>query len=191
MQKIPTMFVRDEQNRSRVLDEIAPGCEWVAAGEGIATGKIDGTSCMVRAGKLFKRREIKGSQQAPEGFEVAGYDPETAKTVGWVAVSDTDPEDAWHREAFRSAEFWDDGTYELIGPKVQGNPEGVHRHRLVRHGHGLAGELAAVPRDFNGLKELLFRLDIEGIVFHHSDGRRAKIKARDFGFKRANKTDGS
>jgi hypothetical protein len=41
-----------------------------------------------------------------------------------------------------------------------------------------------VPRDFDGLREYLAGKDIEGIVWHHSDGRMAKIKLRDFGHKR-------
>jgi hypothetical protein len=34
------------------------------------------------------------------------------------------------------------------------------------------------------LREWLLDRDIEGLVFHHPDGRMAKIKLRDFGLKR-------
>lgn len=40
------------------------------------------------------------------------------------------------------------------------------------------------PRDFDGLRAWLDGKDIEGIVFHHPDGRMAKIKLRDFGLRR-------
>ena len=40
------------------------------------------------------------------------------------------------------------------------------------------------PRDFDGLKEWLTTKDMEGIVFHHPDGRMCKIKKTDFGLKR-------
>jgi hypothetical protein len=40
------------------------------------------------------------------------------------------------------------------------------------------------PRTFNELREWLSGMDIEGIVFHHPDGRMAKIKKRDFGIRR-------
>jgi hypothetical protein len=40
------------------------------------------------------------------------------------------------------------------------------------------------PRDFDGLRTWLAGKDIEGIVWHHPDGRMAKIKLRDFGLKR-------
>jgi len=35
-----------------------------------------------------------------------------------------------------------------------------------------------------GFREWLKGRDIEGLVFHHPDGRMAKIKKRDFGLKR-------
>jgi len=34
------------------------------------------------------------------------------------------------------------------------------------------------------LRDWIKPLDIEGLVFHHPDGRMAKIKKRDFGFRR-------
>ena len=47
MRKIPTLFVRDwDGDRRYVLDEVAPGCEWVTKGDGIATRKYDGTCVM-------------------------------------------------------------------------------------------------------------------------------------------------
>ena len=180
MKKIPTIFERDwNGNRSRVVDQPHPDCAWVFAGEGVATQKIDGTCCMVRGGMLFKRRELKPGQPEPYGFESAGADSETGKTVGWVPVCDG-PEDAAHREAFSVTIA--DGTYELVGPKIQGNPERYDRHRLDTHSSLVMVEQP--PRDFAGLKQWLDGRDIEGIVFHHQDGRMAKIKLRDFGLKR-------
>jgi len=181
MKKIPTIFERDwNGDRSRVLDKPHEDCAWVFAGEGIATRKIDGTCCMVRGGVLFKRRELKAGQAAPADFEAEGTDIETSKTVGWLPVGDG-PEDALHREAFSITVA--DGTYELVGPKVQGNPERYDRHRLVPHSSLAMSE--EPPRDFAGLARWLEGKDIEGIVFHHPDGRMAKIKLRDFGLKRA------
>jgi hypothetical protein len=60
MKKIPTLFDRDwDGDRSRVVNVPHKNCGWVIAGEGVATRKIDGTSCMVRDGQLFKRRELR------------------------------------------------------------------------------------------------------------------------------------
>jgi hypothetical protein len=75
-----------------------------------------------------------------------------------------------------------DGTYELVGPKVQGNPERYERHTLIRHANAQIFQNA--PREFNDLRSWLTDKDIEGIVFHHPDGRMGKIKKRDFGLAR-------
>lgn len=188
MKKIPTIFDRDwDGDRSRVLDKPHQDCAWVFAGEGVATIKLDGTSCLVRDGALYKRREIKKGQVAPPDFEVATVDDETGKTVGWVPVGDG-PEDRWHREAFaRMTEPKENGTYELVGPHVQGNPEHHNVEELLWHGCMVADD---VPRTFDGLRDWLTGQDIEGLVFHHPDGRMAKIKLRDFGLKRVPRTDG-
>jgi Family of unknown function (DUF5565) len=182
MKKIPTMFERDwNGDRSRVVNEIHSGCEWVALGEGVATRKIDGTCCMVRDGIVFKRRELRDSDTPPPDFELADYDDETKKSVGWVPVGDG-PEDKWFREAMQFGTP-PAGTYELVGPKVQGNPEHYDAHEFVSHGQTEVYE--DCPRAFDGLREWLSGKDIEGIVFHHPDGRMAKIKLRDFGIKRS------
>lgn len=184
MQKIPTLFERDwTGDRSRVLNRVTSGCDWVIAGDGIATRKLDGTCCLIRGGRLYKRRELKKGETPPQYFEEVSHDPETEKTVGWLPVDDG-PGDKWHREAFGLRDDWMDGTYELIGPKVQGNPERKDEHVLIKHGEGIAGIIADVPRSFDGLKSWFVNQDIEGVVFHHPDGRMAKIKKRDFGLKR-------
>lgn len=182
MKKIPTLFVRDwNGDRSRVVDEPHPDCAWVFAGEGVPTRKIDGTSTLVRDGRMWKRRELKKGEAAPEGFELVGTDAETGKTIGWMPVGDG-PEDRWHREALEALADKADGTYELLGPKIQGNPEKRESHVLVPHSSLAIDE--KVPRDFAAIKAWLEGRDIEGVVFHHPDGRMAKLKLRDFGLKR-------
>lgn len=184
MKKIPTIFERDwNGDRSRVINKEHPECGWVFDGKGVATRKVDGSCCLVQDGKLYKRRELRQTDGIPAEFEKADYDAETGKTVGWMPVGEG-PEDRYHREAWEAAGIILDGTYELLGPKVQGNPEHARASLLVRHGEGMAGEIADVPRTFEGLREWLAGRDIEGIVFHHPDGRMAKIKLRDFGLKR-------
>jgi hypothetical protein len=71
---------------------------------------------------------------------------------------------------------WRPWTYELCGPKVNGNPERVGRHILAPHG---LMPVEDAPRDFDGLAAYLARFD-GGIVWHHPDGRMAKLKRRDF-----------
>jgi hypothetical protein len=179
VKKIPTIFIRDMSRQpALVINEWKPGCEWVRDGEGVATRKYDGSCAMVRDGKLFKRRELKPGQPSPADFEQADFDDETGKTVGWVPVGDG-PDDKYHREAFDG--WHPDGTYELLGPKVQGGIEGRVKHCLQNHNEARTYPLA--PRTFDGIRQFLADNEIEGLVWHHDDGRMAKIKRRDFGIK--------
>jgi hypothetical protein len=193
MRKIPTLFHRSETDRSRVLPIVTPGCEWVLRGEGKATAKYDGTACLVLRGGLYKRYDAQRGKTPPGNFlpAQAEPDPETGHWPGWVPVLEG-PEDAIHRAGYlaalddhRACE-WNatlpclpDGTYELCGPKVQSNPHGFERPILVPHGVPI---LPAPPRDYDGLRDYLATYEGEGIVWWHEDGRRAKLKRRDFGF---------
>ncbi len=199
MKKIPTIFERDwNGDKSLVVDQINPAAQWVFDGEGVATRKIDGTCCLVKDGKLWKRREIKPGKEAPSDFVLADHDEVTGKKMGWVPVGDG-PDDAAHREAWDSMEWVSsikldqEFTCELLGPKIQGNPERCDKHILIAHSAMLPYVAATerlqllVPRTFDDLRAWLEGKDMEGIVFHHPDGRMAKIKLRDFGLKRVSK----
>lgn len=185
MKKIPTYFVRDyENNPGRVLPVVNPACDWVAAGEGIATKKLDGTCCRILDQQLFKRRELKRGVAEPVGFTSLGTDPITGKTVGWLPVS-LDPCDKWHRLAFVAMLDGEDhdGTYELLGPKIQGNKEGQDSHVLVPHNDPRL-YLEDVPLSFGDLSMWFADKNIEGVVWHHPDGRMAKLKGVDLGWQR-------
>lgn len=175
MKKIPSLFKRAYDGNRQVYDEVVEESAWVLSGEGVATEKLDGTACMVRDGDLYKRYDAKKGKTPPQGFVPCEDAPNehTGHWPGWVPVGDG-PDDKWHR----SAELPNnDGTYELVGPKVNGNPYEMTLHCLIRHGSDHINS----PRDFYGVKEYLEENEIEGIVWHHPDGRMAKIKARDFG----------
>lgn len=192
MKKIPTLFVRDENDRKHVTREVNPECKWVIDGDGTPTRKFDGTCCLVQDGKLYKRYELKPGKTPPNDFEPADhFDRNTGKQPEWVPVGDG-PEDKFHHEAWDSWKLTaevdsdisfppPDGTYELVGPKVQGNPEGYSAHCLISHETETAFEPtnSEPPRDFDGLRDWLLAHDYEGIVWHHPDGRMAKIKKRD------------
>lgn len=180
MQKIISLFKRDYTVTHLVYDEVVPGAEWVLAGEGIATRKHDGTCCMIRAGILYKRYDAKRGIKPPAGF-IPAQEPDTSTGhwPGWLLADKTKPEDKYHFEAFDKfhPSEWPDGTYELIGPKVQGNPEKADSHMLVLHGSEL---VLNFPRTFEAIKAAFADFPGEGVVFHHPDGRMVKIKKRDF-----------
>ena len=188
MRKIISLFQRNHDGDRLVRDEVVPGAEWVLAGEGTATQKFDGTACFVWRAKLWKRYTVKRGRTPPAMFTGASpVDPVTGKQVGWVPIGNG-PEDQYHREALAlgdGSRYFHDGTYELVGPNIQGNPEGFQHHALVRHG---AYHLNGAPaRTFEAIKAYLKETAIEGIVWHHPDGRMVKIKTKDFGLSRVEK----
>lgn len=192
MQKIPTMFQRNmgPGENHQVRDDVTPGCEWVLAGEGVATRKFDGQAALVQNGQLYKRYDARGADT--DKLRLMGWFPaqeepdiETGHWPGWLPVGQG-PEDQYFRLAYYAQIPLDDGTYELVGPKVQGNPEDYTHPALVRHGS--VKLRPDFPRDFEGIKAALSGGHIEGVVFHHQDGRMAKIKTRDFGLKRTSTT---
>jgi len=210
LKKIISLFQRNYDGDRLVRNELVPGSEWVAAGIGYATRKWDGTCCRVLDGKLYKRYDAKAGKAPPDGFEPA-QDPDsvTGHWPVWLPVGNG-PEDRWYRDIKRivlagdfSVKFngtdhlcfsqngtdWEiapDGTYELCGPRLQGNPDGFTEHVLIMHGMTV---LRDCPRDYDGLKQYLAEHDIEGVVWwRHSYGDcdKVKIKAKDFGIKRGN-----
>lgn len=183
MQKVITLFKRDYEGTHLVYDEIVEGAEWVIQGEGVATEKIDGTTCLIKDGRLFKRYDAKKGKTPPANFEPA-QDPDvvTGHWPGWIPVSPTDPQDKWHRNAWEEGgKDAPDGSYELIGRKVQANKYGLDAHIFRLHGDNV---LEDAPRAFDAIRIYLeAHPEFEGIVWHHPDGRLVKIKRRDFGLK--------
>ncbi len=182
MKKLKNLFQRDERLTDRpIIDLIQPGSEWVAAGEGVATRKFDGTSCMVRAGRLYRRYDAKRKKTPPAGFLPCepAPDPVTGHWPGWLLVDFSDPACRWHLEAWNNQMLsLTNGTYELCGPKVQSNPERLAGHVFIRHGEHV---LEDAPRTFKGLRDYLLAFPhMEGIVWHHPDGRMVKIRRVDF-----------
>lgn len=202
MKKIQSLFKRDYVGNRQVYDEVVEGSEWVVNGEGIATVKHDGTSCMVQDGKLYRRYDRKLTKSAnrrkkrnpdfvpqmsdfksaPDGWLACENKPNlhTGHWPGWLLV-ENEPESKYHREAFGRYDNLADGTYELVGPKVSGNPYDLPWHDLWEH--GFETWPIEPPRTFDELKWWFSDALVEGIVWHHPDGRMVKIKRRDFGYR--------
>ena len=179
MQKINTLYLRDAANPKLVTREVDPDCKWVIDSYGIATEKIDGSCCAILDG-IFYRRHAHDAQKGepPAGWVHWSRNDAQRSGHGWLPVSEA-PADRWHREAFSAAIGRADGTYELIGPRVQSNPYGLKVHCLMRHGSRV---IEGFPRDHDSIWSWFAANEpIEGVVWHHPDGRMAKIKRRDFG----------
>lgn len=201
MKKTPIVFLMDYE-KEELTDVVRPGLEWVLNGEGLATIKFDGQATRWKDGKLWKRYDRKLNKQAqrkydagadlgevrddlfktpPEGFVPceATPDPVSFHWPGWVPVSDTDPADKWLREALEGVTepLVEDATYELVGPSLALNIYGLEKHELWRHGR----DVVDLPdRSFEAIGKFMAENEVEGVVFHHPDGRMAKIRRKDF-----------
>ena len=190
MKKIPTVLVRDPDHRSRVLDGVTPGCEWVLRGEGRPTRKYNGTCVLIRrdlnAVIGFARRTVKPDKMTPPGFVQIDFDDVTGIAVGWEPIESSgfarwfDEAVTDHGGVFGSLT---PGTYELCGPKINGNPEGLTGHRLFSHERAETAPLDLFIVELMTVDILRHAVTAvapwEGIVWHHPDGRMAKLKRRD------------
>lgn len=192
MQKIISVFQRNYDGDRQVRDELVPGAEWVAQGEGVATRKWDGIALRVQDGVAAKRYDARAGRTPPPHFEplASAPDPHTGHWPGWVPLGGREDDLLregleWGRTHRYGGGPVPDGTYEVCGPRIGtrhgANPEALTETILVPHG---ADVLEGVPRTFVELREYLRSADLEGIVFHHPDGRRAKIKKSDYNLAR-------
>ena len=184
---MPTLFKREFGDRGGVVDvlpEVAPGCDWVLAGEGVATEKVDGACCAVIGGVLHKRFDAKPGRTIPDGALPCqpAPDPITGHWPHWVPVDPLNKADKWFIRALRDSPWCvDDGTYEAVGPHFQGNPYGLDDDFLERHGRR---KLEDCPRSFEGIREYLrAHENMEGVVWHRGNGEMCKMKRTDFGMK--------
>lgn len=171
----------------------------LALGQGAPRNHVAATSNPDLAMKRDKARGwVPVGEWVRTGPEWPGADwwqwaslPEWPGTDWWqwaslVQLDTADETDAW----FRDAIVWDggrvargeekDGTYELCGPGVFGNPDNLNELTLLRHGSVRMGDVV-VPRDFAGVREYLMSASgTKGLVWHHPDGRMAKVRRHDF-----------
>lgn len=167
----------------------------------VPTFKRDGTAVFCDAdGNWFTRRAVKTGKQAPEGFIALETDPNTGTTFGW------EPKDASPMKKFlnkaiekfiqdNGAEPPRNTTFELLGPKINGNPEHVDSEELRIHGNEKATDFPTIQEilvnnePFEMLKPIFtdFRArHIEGVVFWTADEDgnliepRFKVRCKDF-----------
>lgn len=185
MKKIPTLFERvfDHGKIVGITDKVTPGMEWVLKGEGVATEKMDGSCCAIISGEFYKRYDAKRGKKPPEGaIPCCDLDPITGHHPHWVKVDDKNPADKWFVYAYNCSMLsgsLQDGTYEAVGWHFQGNPYHLNIDFLSPHGIVVIN----VERSFDGIRDYLRKMPIEGIVFWKDGEPKCKIKRTDFGFE--------
>lgn len=184
MKKMKTLFERKFTAGGRLIritKAVTDGCEWVLAGEGSASEKVDGSCCAIIGGRFYRRFDAKRGRTAPEGAIPCqeAPDPVTGHFPHWVLVDPSNPADKWYWNAYINTPWAsEDGTYEAVGVHFQNNPYGLDDDFLERHGRI---RIADCPRTFDGIRRYLESHNIEGIVFRREDGEMCKIKRSDFG----------
>ena len=178
MIKIPTIFKRDYKT-FKVIDKINPECQWVFDNEGIAYRKWQGMAAMIKDSTYYKRVILKDGYNVPNSFILTFPDYKANKFYGWLPVDFSSKEDKYYIEAYDQR--LPNGTYELIGPKIHRNKDKVPNHILMSH---KAYKVSKFNLSYIYIKKMLHAFQFEGIVFHHPDGRMAKIKLKDFGLYR-------
>lgn len=194
MKKMTTLFRVDYHKKGDpgvIYPEVNEENAWVFTDKEnvTATVKFDGTAAMIKEGVLYRRYDAKKGKVPPEDAIPCQPEPDPISMhwPHWVPVSVTNPNDRYFIDVINSDGYnrLEDGTYELCGESVQSNPEKIDGHKLLKHGSQLV-EIDSWT--FEGMRDYLSKSenDIEGIVFHHKDGRMCKIRKSDYGFKRGN-----
>lgn len=201
MKKISTILPKDPNNLGLVIPgEIMSGIEYFQL-------KIDGTSVMIKDDILYARYDIKliinkkgkkifltkedvkdkipfGAIPCQEPDEKSGHWPH------WILVNNN-PQFKYIIEAFNNLEKSElleiNGTYECIGPKIQGNPHNEEKHLLIPHNNSKLNykinfeEMNRNPYEF--FKSLFEKFEWEGLVAYNKNKEPiGKIRRSDFGY---------
>lgn len=200
MKKIPMFFALDfDVNGNRTVSDVMNDKAIVLfeSDDVRTTVKIDGTAMkLFEDGRWFARRNVKRGKNAPVGFILEEEDTNTGNRFGWEPVESS----GFYKFFKRAIENYSGepipGTYELIGPKIQGNPERVEVDMLIPHGSTSPQDkgfdfptIAEIEESVKNdtVKEFLtpyfetFRENsIEGVVWWVGNEPRVKLRCVDF-----------
>lgn len=197
MKKIPTILPKDPNDLGLVTDgKLLDDIKYFQL-------KIDGTSTIIKDGNLYARYDVKliinkkgkktyltkedvkekipfGAIPCQEPDEKSGHWPH------WVLVNNN-PQFKYIIEAFNNLDDKVDGTYECIGPKIQGNPHNENEHIFIPHNHiNLKYDIDFEKMNknpFEFFKNLFKDFHWEGLVAYNSNNEPiGKIRRSDFGY---------
>lgn len=168
---------------------VNPRSAWVFDEASVPTVKRDGTGVLVtETGEVLMRRSVKKGKRVPEGFRLAEVDAFTGHMFGVEPVAQSPLKKMFDEAVGNLVEPLTAGTFELCGPKINGNAEGFDKHVLIRHGSEVLFDLPdmqTVEPDeaFDLLKGIFADLKIrgvEGVVWWGADDKRVKLRVKDF-----------
>ena len=205
MKKIPTLFPKNPNNLRLVI----PGDLKVDLNNVKAFIKYDGRACAIINNKLYTRYDAKlikrkrgklskdevmkkipeGAIQCQEPDEKSGHWPH------WIPCDLENKDHKYIFEAYKnSKELYDleNGTYECIGPKINGNPHHTTKHFLIPHlkvpienfDERIKNIKNNPEKLYDFFKEYFKTFPFEGIVFWNLKKMEpvAKIRKTDFGW---------
>lgn len=205
MKKLKTILPKDPKDLGRVIEgELMEGISYFKL-------KIDGTACMLKDGKpycrydakLFKKNKGKVvtyskeevKSKLPEGaLACQEPDDKSGHWPHWIPCLEDNPQHKHIWEGFHNTLGKIDGTYECIGPKIQGNPHNEVKHVWINHNSEALRFLVwgwrENPHKF--FKNLFKNFHFEGLVaYNDQDEPIGKIRKSDFGYTDRNYTKAS
>jgi len=198
MINIPTLFERDEKG-SLDPHKVHPNAQWVLSEQlARATQMYDGIVYRFLRNNFSKRFIRTRNCETPLGYRPSQSSAnEDGSYPGWVPIP---PDEPILKEARNNSNPTQEGTYELCGPTINNNPEGLKNHQFFKHGDKILPDfprykdpIRRTPRDvaiankvfYDQIEEYLKTRNIEGVVFYHTNTTKiAKIKKKDFGLPR-------
>lgn len=189
----------EDTGQRNVSDRINEKAEFILErDDAIATMKVDGVGMKLNEnGEWFSRRSVKPGKRTPNGFILEEEDNNTGIKFGWEPIEQSDFK-KFFLKALNNPENIDfiPGTYELIGPKINGNKENVSVNKLILHGSTTVQDIGydfptmAEIREHIELGDLKNFLEpffttfrdnsIEGIVWWVDNNPAVKLRAVDF-----------
>lgn len=151
----------------------------------VAYRKLDGASAAIIDGKIYSRYMSRQRKNTPATVPVDGIPAqpnidEATQTHPYWVPAEAKGQGKHHYNAFINQPNLPDGTYELIGPSINGNVEQAAVNTLVPHDadHLLVELPTELSRE--SLKQLIMSKPWEGLVFRNSNDDMCKLRRVDF-----------
>jgi hypothetical protein len=204
MNKMSVLYVQEFEllgKRGRIFkglsDEVRPENAWVFTDPTtVAYRKLDGAACAIIEGKMYARIMVgqgkkKRNKKIEKPIDAIPAQPEPDPITGqhphWVPTEGK-PQYKWFNHTMDKFGPYEDGTYELCGSKIGGDPEATGE-KAFAISHTDPHLLLELPSELNKttLREMIEGNPYEGIIFKNANGDYCKLRRFDFMLKGFNK----